>query len=89
MLVKYGDQASAAKPKAGEPPAGGADAPQFSTQCEALLVKAPEAARLLAISQRKLWELTNCGEVPCVRIGAAVRYSPADLAAWIESKKSA
>lgn len=53
-----------------------------------LLVKPPEAARLLSISPRKLWELTNCGEIPCVRIGAAVRYSLSDLEAWIQSQKS-
>jgi excisionase family DNA binding protein len=52
-----------------------------------LLVKPPEAARLLSISARKLWQMTNCGELPCVRIGAAVRYSPADLEAWVESQK--
>ena len=37
------------------------------------LLKAPEAARLLAIGTRKLWELTNRGEIPHVRIGRAVR----------------
>ena len=46
---------------------------------ETLLVKAREAARLLAISQRLLWELTNRGEIPCVRLNRSVRYSIAEL----------
>ncbi len=51
------------------------------------LLRAPEAANLLAISKRKLWELTNCGEIPCVRFGRSVRYDPMDLAAFMESHK--
>ena len=50
-----------------------------------LLVNALDAATMLAISPRKLWELTNCGEIPCVRIGRAVRYKPVDLHEWIAS----
>ena len=53
-----------------------------------LLVKPPEAARLLAVSPRTLWGLTNCGEIPCVKIGRLVRYVPADLETWIENQKS-
>ncbi len=52
------------------------------------LLRANEAADTLAISTRKLWELTNRGEIPCVRIGRLVRYDPADLQAWIERKKT-
>lgn len=50
---------------------------------------ASEAAQALAISPRKLWTMTNCGEIPCVRIGRSVRYDPADLQVWIEEQKSA
>ncbi len=52
------------------------------------LLKPAEAARSLAISERKLWGLTKCGEIPCVRIGRSVRYDPRDLASWIEARKS-
>jgi excisionase family DNA binding protein len=41
---------------------------------EPLAVDAKEAARLLGISPRKLWELTNRGLVPCVRFGRSLRY---------------
>ena len=50
---------------------------------EVLLVDADEAARILSIGKRKLWELTNCGSIPCVRIGRAVRYSVEALRDWI------
>lgn len=53
-----------------------------------LLMTAAEAAQSLAISQRKLWAMTNCGDIPCVRIGRSVRYDPADLQFWIEEQKS-
>ncbi len=51
------------------------------------LLRVAEAARVLAISPRKLWSLTDCGEIPCVRIGRSVRYDPVDLSNWIEAKK--
>jgi predicted DNA-binding transcriptional regulator AlpA len=52
-----------------------------------LLLNARDAATALAISPRKLWELTNGGDIPCVRIGRAVRYDPADLQDWIAGQK--
>lgn len=55
------------------------DAPQ--------LLRAGEAARALAISPRKLWALTASSEIPCVRIGRAVRYDAGDLRDWIEQQK--
>ena len=51
------------------------------------LLKPPDAARTLAISPRKLWELTAGGDIPAVRIGRSVRYDPVDLRAWIENHK--
>ncbi len=53
-----------------------------------LLLKPRDAARLLAISERKLWQLTNCREIPAVRIGRAVRYSHAALRAWTEARST-
>lgn len=51
------------------------------------LLRAAEAADVLAISKRKLWELTNRREIPALRIGRAVRYDPQDLEAWILRQK--
>lgn len=52
-----------------------------------LLLRPPEAAERLAISPRKLWELTRRGDIPVVKIGRAVRYDPRDLADWIDREK--
>lgn len=51
-----------------------------------LLLKPRDAAKMLAISERTLWQLTSLGQIPRVAIGRAVRYSVADLRAWIEAK---
>ena len=55
---------------------------------ESLLLKPTDAAKALAISPRKLWELTNRKLVPHVRIGRSVRYDLADLRTWIAEIKS-
>ena len=34
-----------------------------------------EAACALGICERTLWTLTQCGSIPCVRFGRAVRYA--------------
>ena len=52
-----------------------------------MLLKPGEAARALAISPRKLWDLTKRGQIPHVRIGRSVRYATADLQAWVETRK--
>ena len=52
------------------------------------LLTVKEACVVLAISARKLWEMTNRGEIPHVRIGRSVRYDPEDLPAWIERRKN-
>ena len=54
-----------------------------------LLVDTKEAARMLAVSPRKLWAMTFEEEpgVPYVRCGRLVRYSVADLQRWIEDRK--
>jgi len=52
-----------------------------------LLVTAREAAKMLSICEKTLWTLTKNGQIPSVRIGAAVRYDPRDLTRWIDSAK--
>ena len=51
-----------------------------------ILVDAREAARLLAISERTLWDLTFKREIPSLKIGRCVRYRIADLQGWAERK---
>lgn len=53
------------------------------------LLTVREAADVLRVSERTLWTLTHSGELPSVRVGRSVRYDANDLAAWIESRKTA
>jgi hypothetical protein len=49
-----------------------------------------DAAHVLAVSERTLWGLTYPrGPIRAVRILRAVRYDPADLAAFIAGQKGA
>jgi predicted DNA-binding transcriptional regulator AlpA len=52
------------------------------------LLDAKRSAEVLGISSRMLWSLTNAGAIPCVRLGRAVRYDPADLRKFIAASKS-
>ena len=54
---------------------------------EPLLLRPAEAARLLAISPRNLWELTNAREVPVIRIGRSLRYPTEELRAWVAQRR--
>jgi hypothetical protein len=55
----------------------------------AMLVSPREAARMLAVSARKLWAMTFEEEpgLPYVRCGRLVRYSPDDLRRWIDGQR--
>jgi hypothetical protein len=54
-----------------------------------LLVKPPDAARMLDVSPRKLWAMTfeETPGLPYVRCGRLVRYSPDDLRRWIDVQR--
>ena len=54
-----------------------------------LAVRPKEAARMLAVSPRKLWAMTFEDEpgLPYIRCGRLVRYPVADLQRWIESQR--
>ena len=54
-----------------------------------LLVDAREAARMLAVSPRKLWAMTfeETPGLPYVRCGRLVRYAPDDLRRWIDAQR--
>lgn len=52
------------------------------------LLKPKEAAEVLSVSERTLWNLTRNEEIPAVRIGRSVRYDPDDLREWIERRKT-
>lgn len=52
------------------------------------LLPAPDAARVIGVSERTLFTLTKGGKIPAVRIGRAVRYDPVDIQKFIERAKS-
>jgi len=49
-----------------------------------LLLTEEQAASLLSLSPRKVWELAACGAIPFIKIGSIKRYRRADLEAWVE-----
>lgn len=51
------------------------------------LVTSKAAAKVLAISPRKLWELTAAREIECIKIGRSVRYSCEALQRFVDSRK--
>ena len=56
--------------------------PDPSTPC--LAMRPREAAAALGISERLLWEWTNRGEIPHVRIGKAILYPVDVLRRWLD-----
>ncbi len=50
---------------------------------DTLLLRVPEAARLLGIGRSKAYELAAAGILPTVRIGASIRIPAERLRAWV------
>jgi excisionase family DNA binding protein len=54
-----------------------------------LALRPRQAAQALSISPRHLWQLTQDGHVPCVRVGSGVRktvlYPTDSLREWLTS----
>ncbi len=61
--------------------------PRESETLTPMLVNATTAARMLAISPRLLWTLTNTREVPSVRVGRRILYSVESLREWVQSRE--
>jgi hypothetical protein len=58
-----------------------------SQQIQPALMNRKCASRYLAISERKLWEMSKSNIIPVVRLGRAVRYDINDLNAFINNAK--
>lgn len=52
------------------------------------LLRARDVAERLSISASAVYRLAEIGDLPCVRIGAAVRFDPADVDRYIERHRS-
>ena len=57
-----------------------------STTLEPLLTEL-QAAKILAISPRKLWSIRQAGEIGHIVSGKSIRYEMTDLRTWIDSHK--
>lgn len=64
-------------------------APANTSSLPHQLLKPRDAAKLLAISERMLYTLTKRGDIVAVRMGKAVRYTQAELAAFISKQMQA
>jgi excisionase family DNA binding protein len=51
-----------------------------------LAMRTKQAAAALGISERLLWELTQRGVIPCVRLNKAVLYSTDALRDWLRTQ---
>ncbi len=55
-----------------------------------LALRPREAAHLLGVSERFLWDLTRTGAIPCVRLGSGkrrtVRYPMTAINQWLEAQ---
>ena len=46
-------------------------------------LRVTELAEILNVSRQFLYELAASGKLPSLRVGAAVRFDPAAVAAWL------
>lgn len=51
-----------------------------------LALRPKEAAEALGIGERKLWELTNRGEIPHFKVGRATVYPVELLRTWLRNQ---
>lgn len=66
-----------------DPPASSPAATGILVAIAPLLLTELQAAEVLSISPRKVWELAACGAIPFIKIGAIKRYRRIDLEAWV------
>ncbi len=65
-----------------QPASNTGELPNFP-QDTRLLIGARDAAELLDISERSLWQFTRDRAIPCLKIGRINKYPLAGLRAWI------
>lgn len=53
----------------------------------AALLTSREVAKMLQISERKLWGITDQGQLPCIWFGRAKRYDRQDVLRMIDQLK--
>jgi excisionase family DNA binding protein len=56
----------------------------MNVESEKILLRASEAQRLLSLSRSTIYAMIASGELPCVRIGRAVRVPVDGLREWVK-----
>ena len=59
----------------------------FTEKQDLAMLTTRQTAKYLAISPRKLWEMTKLNQIPHVRLSRCVRYSLVDPQRWIEAQR--
>jgi excisionase family DNA binding protein len=49
-------------------------------------LKAQDVAKLLEVTRQHLYAMAAQGTIPCFRVGAAIRFDPQELAAWLKTR---
>ena len=60
---------------------------QAQLPVDPLLITKPELAVRTGLSERKIDDLVQRGELPAVRIGRSIRFAVTDVIAFIEGKR--
>jgi excisionase family DNA binding protein len=50
-------------------------------------VSAPMIANLLGLSRITVYKKASAGDIPCLRIGGAVRFDPVMIARWLDDNE--
>lgn len=64
------------------------DSSEHAALCLDPLLNYEQAAEILGVTERSIWNYVDRGELPCVRFGKSVRIDPADLRAYIDRCKT-
>ena len=49
-------------------------------------LKVAEVAKMLGVTPQHIYKMAKAGLIPCFHVKGAVRFCPADLAAWIKQE---
>ncbi|MCH9776581.1 MAG: helix-turn-helix domain-containing protein [Planctomycetes bacterium] len=55
------------------------------TETQSILMTEKQVAQLLGCCDRTVWQMRKDGKIRCVKIGAAVRYTQAEVDRFIEA----
>jgi excisionase family DNA binding protein len=51
------------------------------------LMTVPEVADFLRLHPKTVYDLVARSELPCVRVGSAIRFDARDIASWVSARK--